>query len=59
MARLYSLTNSAGGSPYITSATYGAGGELLSLAGTVNENRTYNARLQLTRVSADKATVFL
>ncbi len=27
MARLYSMTNSTGGSPYITSATYGAGGE--------------------------------
>ncbi len=55
MARLYSMTGPNNMS-VISSAAYGPAGELLSMAGAVNETRTYNSRLQLTRLSAPHMT---
>jgi YD repeat-containing protein len=44
MARLNSMTGGVNAPASVSNATYGPGGELLSMAGTVNETRTYNNR---------------
>ena len=52
MGRLNTMTDLAANSTIISGATYGPSSELLTMAGQVNESRSYNSMLQLTGLTS-------
>ena len=56
MGRPYTLTDLAANNTLITGTTYGPSNELLSLAGVINETRTYNSMLQLTSLVSSNSS---
>jgi len=55
MGRLNTMTNALTSSSIISGTTYGVANEMLSLAGILNETRTYNSLFQLTRITVPSA----
>ena len=57
MGRLNTVTDLAAQSSIISGATYGPSNELLTMSGSVTENRTYNSLLQLTHLSNNAVNI--